>query len=125
PTGNNWTLTAYDPDGFELDLTFSTTTPGSLVGFTGGTIVSGQVLDPEGGFNIFEGFSGTISPSPTSGSPVPEPSSLTLLALGFLSFGFARMRGTKPQVPQSDKRRQSVTHVWCMTTGDPDIPDNS
>src|SRR5262249_55941058 len=83
PTGNNWTLTAYDPDGFELDLTFSTTTPGSLVGFTGGTIVSGQVLDPEGGFNIFEGFSGTISPSPTSGSPATRAVFADAAGFGF------------------------------------------
>jgi PEP-CTERM motif len=90
PSGNNWELTAYNVDGQELDLTFSTTpTPGSLVGMTGGTIVSGQVIDVQsGGFPLFQGFSGTLSPSLTSA--VPEPSSLALLALSFLIFGFAR-----------------------------------
>src|SRR5262249_46002486 len=100
PNGNNWELTAYNVDGLELDLTFSTNpTPGSLVGFTGGTIISGQVLDPEGGGSLFEGFSGTISPSLTSESPAPEPSSLGLLVLGFLAFLFARRRGSSSALP--------------------------
>jgi PEP-CTERM motif len=101
PNGNNWELTAYNyPDTQELDLTFSTSpTPGSLVGMTGGTIVSGQVQDiPCGPCTLFEGFSGSISPSLSSGSPVPEPSSLALLALGFLAFGFARKRALNRKV---------------------------
>lgn len=100
PSGNNWELTAYNTDSQELDLTFSTTpTPGSLVGMTGGTIISGQVIDIQsGGFPLFQGFSGTISPS--LDSAVPEPSSLALLALGFLALAFARKR-TKPETARS------------------------
>lgn len=90
PAGNNWDLTAASLAGLELDLVFSTTPiPGSLAGFTGGSIVSGQVIDPEGGFTLFQGFSGSISPALTSASPVPEPSSQSLLALGFTASGFA------------------------------------
>jgi len=92
PSGNNWELTALNIDGQELDLTFSTNpTPGSLVRMTDGTIISGQAIDVQsGGFTLFQGFSGTMSPS--LGSAVPEPSSLALLALSLLALWFARKR---------------------------------
>lgn len=112
PSGNSWELTAYNTDGQELDLTFSTTpTPGSLVGMTGGTIVSGQVLDIQsGGFPLFQGFSGAISPS--LGSAVPEPCCLGLLALGFLALWFARKKTLNRKL--RGQSSQSSVLAWSI-----------
>jgi hypothetical protein len=87
PSGNNWQFVAFDSDMQQLDLTFSTSpNAGSLVGFAGGTIVSGLVEDIPSGTPAFTNFSGSITPALSGPSPVPEPSSLALLALSFLAW---------------------------------------
>jgi hypothetical protein len=72
-----------------LTLVF-TTTPASLVGFTGGTITGSFVgRSPE---ILYDNFTGTIT-------PVPEPSSLGILAIALLAFaGIDRLRKRKPVV---------------------------
>jgi hypothetical protein len=65
-----------------LSLFFTTApTPGSLKGFTGGSLVDG--LDGGGHYSVAGG----------SITPVPEPSSLVLFASGMLVFGLTRRFG--------------------------------
>ena len=90
PSGGNWEISVYDSLSDKLELTFSTTpNPGSLVNLAGGDIVSGQLLNPNG-VVIVHDFSGALLPSNASGPPVPEPSALALLILGFLALGWHR-----------------------------------
>jgi hypothetical protein len=92
PKGSDWSIAALSQDGeANMSLEFTTTNPGSLVGFTGGTITGGESSAGEQpAFGVREG--GTITPAPEP-EGVPEPSSLALLAVGFvpwLPIGFAR-----------------------------------
>jgi PEP-CTERM motif len=81
--GSDWGVVADNSSGESLALDFTTTkTPGSLVGFTGGTIFSGVVFDA-GGHNYYED-AGIITPS-----AVPEPSSLALMLAGIGALAFA------------------------------------
>ena len=51
-------------------LSFTTGhTPASLVGFTGGTITGGEVLEPDTGYPAYEIFNGSI----TAVGPAPLP----------------------------------------------------
>jgi PEP-CTERM motif len=72
----------------QISFHFTTPTPGSLVGFSGGTIDSGAVYTMSGfGYN---NFSGTVS-------AVPEPSTWAMMILGFAGVGFmAYRRKLKP-----------------------------
>jgi len=80
---SNWVIVATNSSGFAMLLNFTTTqTPGSLVGFDGGTILSGVVHDNDGR-PIFSNITGSITPS---AAPVPEPSSLALLGAGLLGW---------------------------------------
>src|SRR5215472_212908 len=61
-----------------LTLDFTTTmTPGSLVGFTGGSIFGLSVLNNTTAASEYSDLSGSITPA-----PAPEPSSLALIPLG-------------------------------------------
>lgn len=66
-----------------IRIHFSTTDPGSLVGFSGGTI-DGGTLFTSIGFG-YSNFSGTIS-------AVPEPSTWLMMVLGFAGFGLIAYR---------------------------------
>jgi hypothetical protein len=70
-------------EGATIYLQFTTTTPGSLVGFSGGTIDGGSVGTP-GGFG-YSNFSGTISATPL-------PPTWTMMLIGLAGFGFAAYR---------------------------------
>jgi hypothetical protein len=87
---NDWRLFADDFQTHdEVFLDFTTApTPGSLVGFTGGSIVGiGSIVVPGHPGLFYDHLGGTII-------PVPEPSSLVPLAggIGWLVFGLARRR---------------------------------
>jgi hypothetical protein len=72
--GNDWEIGCFSPQGM-LSLEFTTApTAGSLVGFTGGSIVGVDAL-PD-----YVVIGGTIAPT-------PEPSSLVLFAGGLLVLG--------------------------------------
>ena len=69
-----------------LIFSFTTTNPGTLVGFEGGTIFGGEVNSPGLPAEYFID-SGTVT------APTPEPSSLMLLGSGMLGFaGIVRRR---------------------------------
>ena len=80
-------------------IEFTTTTPGTLVGFAGGTIDGGEAEQetfPTGGlygFNpVYSNFSGTIT-------AVPELSTWAMMMLGFAGLAFmAYRRKSKPQL---------------------------
>jgi hypothetical protein len=84
-SGPAWTIQALNSLSDELTLEFLTApTPGLLFHFTGGTIIGTGVQNPQQG-NLYLFPSGSIA-------PVPEPTSLVLLAgvIGSLVFGLTR-----------------------------------
>lgn len=84
PSGAGWELAVADEvpiiiNDRTLDFTFSTSHPGSLVGFTGGTVTNGLLVDFFEGVVLEDGIQGTITFQSTV---VPEPSSLVLVLTG-------------------------------------------
>ena len=66
-------------------LYFTTTNPGSLVGFNGGTIFDGQFRAPWDGYVLEDQIHGTITLESVAFQPVPEPGSMVLLGSGLLT----------------------------------------
>ena len=59
---SDWGMLAGSDESFVLELTFTTGhTPGSLVGFTGGTITGDEVIQPDTGLAAYEIFNGSIT----------------------------------------------------------------
>jgi len=76
--GNEWTVNADNGAGYDMILTFSTGhTPGSLVGFTGGTIETGVVNQIFPPIPAYAGAQGSITTAVPDGG-----SSLALLGVG-------------------------------------------
>jgi hypothetical protein len=71
-TGSNWIISSRTANSRSHSFFTRANTPGSLVGFDGGSITSGGVVN----FVTFQFIYGFSSGSIT---PVPEPASLTLL----------------------------------------------
>ncbi len=89
PSGTDaWGIGAVDDLGLTLFLKIDTTpTAVSLTGLTSGAIVDGAVLEslPTGVRPVYAKLTGSITPA-LSAANAPEPSSLALLALGFLAW---------------------------------------
>jgi hypothetical protein len=96
-SGSDWEfLAANPPDTGFLDLTLSTNpTAGSLIGFTGGTIIFGLAQQDFEGTPIFTNFSGSITPALSTPTPAPELSSGALLALGLLAWPLFALGGER------------------------------
>ena len=84
-----WRLDAADVlDVNSILLVFTTTNPSSLVGFDGGTITSGIVVQNSTGQILAAPLTGTIAPAAVA---TPEPSSLALMLSGVgLVFGMRK-----------------------------------
>jgi hypothetical protein len=67
-------------DDFLIFNTTTTMTPGSLVGFKGGTIVGGYVLGPI--LSVWNISGGSITPRAGPPPTVPEPTSIAFVLLG-------------------------------------------
>ncbi|HTV54523.1 MAG TPA: hypothetical protein VMI06_06380 [Terriglobia bacterium] len=90
-----WAINATNTASDLLFLSFTTTpTAGSLVGFAGGSITTGEALSPSSQV-LF-----TITSGTGSIAPVPEPRPLVLFlvaGLAFLAFGLGRRRMLRGQ----------------------------
>ncbi len=76
---SDWTIYAINTGEDALTLDFTTTnTPGSLVGFTGGSIFDGLVEEYAAGDDLYLDPTGSIT-APTA---TPEPSSVALMLFG-------------------------------------------
>jgi len=59
---SDWGITAGSDESYALELSFTTGhIPGSLVGFTGGTITGVEVLAPDTGYPAYEILNGSIT----------------------------------------------------------------
>jgi hypothetical protein len=93
-----WVIIVNDPLIVnQILLDFTTTAPGSLVGFDGGTITFGQVAGPPVLTTIlFTDITGTIAPAVAA----PEPSSVALMLLG-VGLVFVMRKRIGQRLPQA------------------------
>ena len=96
-SGTDWRILADNGDDF-AGLTFTTTpTPGSLVGFAGGSITSGgSVFELQPDNDLYFVLTGTIA-GPVAVAAVPEPSTWAMMALGFGLLGLVGYRKTRSE----------------------------
>ena len=86
---SHWSIGAFNSDEDTASLVFTTTpTPGSLVGFTGGSIIGGGGVD-----QLYVVLKGTIGDVPIAA--VPEASTWAMMALGFGLLGLVGYRKTR------------------------------
>jgi hypothetical protein len=86
---SQWFISLSNSDGDSANLNFTTTpTPGSLVGFTGGSIIPGGGVD-----HLYSVIRGTIGDVPIAA--VPEASTWAMMALGFGLLGLVGYRKTR------------------------------
>ena len=101
-SGTDWFIGSFNGDDDFASLDFTTTpTPGSLVGFAGGSITFGDVVElPSGGsvegHALYFGLTGTIA-GPVAVAAVPEPSTWAMMALGFGLLGLVGYRKTRSE----------------------------
>ena len=99
-SGTDWFIGSHNGDDDFASLAFTTTpTPGSLVGFAGGSITFGDVVDlPSGGsvegHALYFVLTGTIA-GPVAVAAVPEASTWAMMALGFGLLGLVGYRKTR------------------------------
>jgi hypothetical protein len=85
-------LVLFDADSDRLNLTFPTPTGGSLVGYTGGPVTDANVLFLGPPIRVWTLNSSSL----TAQLPAtPEPSTWTMMLLGFGGLGFAAWRGSR------------------------------
>jgi hypothetical protein len=88
---SHWFIGAFNSDGDSASLNFTTTpTPGSLVGFTGGSIILGVVED-----HLYGDLQGTIGDVHIAA--VPEASTWAMMALGFGLLGLVGYHKTRSE----------------------------
>jgi hypothetical protein len=92
----DWLIDADNGDDVAFLVFTTTPTPGSLVGFAGGSITSGDVA-PGGsveGHALYIVLTGTIA-GPVAVAAVPEASTWAMMALGFGLLGLVGYRKTR------------------------------
>lgn len=82
---SDWELDACNSSSDSLFLVFTTSeTPGSLVGFEGGSVVE-AIVNSAGGVPIYGALSGSIAPAQFAAAPVAEPSTFSLWGLALIA----------------------------------------
>jgi hypothetical protein len=90
-SGNEYNLVLLNGGAQDLAIVFTTATPGSLVGFSGGVITQGATVTLSTNDPNYAITSGTITSQTVAATP--EPSSLVLAGTGILGFaGVVRRR---------------------------------
>jgi hypothetical protein len=109
PAENGMEIQLGNPYFSYLQLVFTTATPGSLVGFDGGTILSGDNLSGVydlGLFKFWNILGGSITPvTPTQ---TPEPSALGLILLGLAGCSLLVLRKAKIERQTARCRQAAV-----------------
>jgi PEP-CTERM motif len=100
-SGTDWSISATNGDDFATLVFTTTPTPGSLVGFAGGSFTNGLVVElpPPRGIQPQEGelyfvLTGTVR-GPVPIAAVPEASTWAMMALGFGLLGLVGYRKTR------------------------------
>ena len=96
-SGTDWSIAADNGDDFATLVFTTTPTPGSLVGFAGGSInFGGTVVEIQPFKDLYAVLTGTIA-GPVAVAAVPEASTWAMMALGFGLLGFLSYRKTRSE----------------------------